>query len=68
MSQLTVEPNFSDADAFYEQLTELHRSRSGEDSERVNARLILLLANHIGDQNILSQAIKIAGEPVQADD
>ena len=68
MSQLTLDPNFSDADAFYEQLTALHKSRQAADSERVNARLILLLANHIGDQAVLAQAIEIAGESVTDND
>lgn len=67
MTELELQPNFSDADAFYEQLTALHKSRDGKDSERVNARLILLLANHIGEQGILEQAMQIAGEAVTDD-
>ena len=62
MSELTLQPNFSDADAFYAQLTALHKSRRAADSERINARLILLLANHIGDQDVLQAALQIAGE------
>ncbi len=62
MSKLTLEPNLSDADAFYAALTELHRGRSDADSERINARLILLLANHIGDGETLQEALRIAGE------
>lgn len=62
MSQLTLEPNFSDADAFYAALADLHRDRSPENSEKINARLILLLANQVGDQAILEQALAIAGQ------
>ena len=62
MSELNLEPNFSDADAFYAALADLHRDRSPELSERINARLILLLANQVGDQHILEQALAIAGQ------
>ncbi len=62
MSQLTLDPNFSDADAFYAALADLHRDRSPETSEKINARLILLLANQVGDQAILEQALAIAGQ------
>ena len=61
MSELNLEPNFSDADAFYAALADVHRDRSAEASERINARLILLLANQVGDQQILEQALAIAG-------
>ncbi|MEE4144532.1 MAG: DUF2783 domain-containing protein [Halieaceae bacterium] len=62
MSGLKLEPNFSDADAFYAALAEVHRDRSPEASERINARLILLLANQVGDQQLLEQALAIAGQ------
>jgi hypothetical protein len=57
---LKVEANFTDPDNFYAALTELHRDLSEQDSARVNARLILLLSNHIGDQNVLLEALNIA--------
>lgn len=62
MSELNLEPNFSDPDAFYAALADIHRDRSAAASERINARLILLLANQVGDQHILEQALAIAGE------
>ncbi len=62
MSSLNLEPNFSDADAFYAALADLHRDCDEATSERINARLILLLANHIGDMNVLRQAMAIAAE------
>ena len=49
-------------DDFYEALIEMHRDLSDEDSQRVNARLILLLANHIGDLNVLKEAMAAARE------
>ena len=60
MPRLELNPNFTDPDAFYEALTALHRDRSEADSERINARLILLLANHIGDQAVLEEAMSHA--------
>jgi hypothetical protein len=61
VSQLSLDPNFSDADAFYAALADVHRDRSPQASEQINARLILLLANQVGDQGILEQALAIAG-------
>lgn len=63
MPRLELDPNFSDPDAFYAALTELHRERSDEESERINARLILLLANHVGNQAVLEEALHIAAAP-----
>ena len=60
--KLITEPNLTDADAFYAALTDLHRDLEPSRSERVNARLILLLANHIGDNAALMQAMAIAAE------
>jgi hypothetical protein len=62
MSKLNLEANFSDADAFYAALADIHRDRSPQDSEKINARLILFLANQVGDQTILEQALAIAGQ------
>lgn len=61
MPKLELKPNFTDPDAFYAALTSLHRERSEAESERINARLILLFANHIGDQSVLEEAISHAG-------
>lgn len=58
---------FSPGDDFYETLIDMHRDLSDEDSERVNASLILLLANHIGDLDVLREAMQIARSTVTAD-
>lgn len=61
-----LEPNrryfrdFSPGDDFYEALIDTHRDLSDEQSERLNARLILLLANHIGDIAVLREAMALA--------
>lgn len=61
MSRLITVPNIDKPDDFYAELLALHEGRSREDSEAVNARLILLLANHIGDRQVLSEALAAAG-------
>lgn len=68
MSKLILKPNFTDADAFYAALTDLHRDADTALSERINARLILLLANHIGNGEILAEALAIAGQTSLEDD
>ncbi len=68
---LIVEPNFFEAgqryfrdfspgDDFYELLIGMHRDLSDEQSAQVNAKLILLLANHIGDISVLREAMLAA--------
>jgi hypothetical protein len=54
---LNTEPNIAAPDDFYEALVELHRDLTPEQSRLVNAKLILLLANQIGDLNILRAAV-----------
>jgi len=54
---LNTEPNIAAPDDFYEALIDLHRDLTPEQSAAVNARLILLLANHIGDAEVLAQAM-----------
>jgi hypothetical protein len=60
IAMLNIEPNFSDPDAFYQALVDMHRDLATQDSHTVNARLILLLANHIGDMNVLQDAMNRA--------
>lgn len=52
--------NFQDADAFYEQLLDAHAGLSREDAELLNARLILLLANQVGNAQVLKDCIDAA--------
>lgn len=54
--------DFSPGDDFYELLIDAHRALSEEQSAKFNAKLILLLANHIGDLVVLREAIARAGE------
>ncbi len=55
---------YTPGDDFYEALIEMHRGLSDEQSAQVNARLILLLANHVGDLAILREAMAIAREDI----
>ncbi|HSV17073.1 MAG TPA: DUF2783 domain-containing protein [Casimicrobiaceae bacterium] len=62
MSALITEPNLAAPDDFYEALIAMHRDLDEAASARCNARLILLLANHIGDHEALLQALAAARE------
>ncbi|MGB0748302.1 MAG: DUF2783 domain-containing protein [Magnetospiraceae bacterium] len=57
---LNLKANINRPDDFYEKLIDLHRGLTAEQSMQVNARLILLLANHVGDSVALDQAMEIA--------
>ena len=56
-------PNLQDADGFYEQLLDAHTGLSREQSELLNARLILLLANQVGDTRVLAECVQAARAP-----
>lgn len=60
MGRLNTQPNIAAADEFYEALVEAHRGLSDAQSELLNARLVLLLANHVGDLATLREAIEAA--------
>ena len=51
---------YTPGDDFYEALIETHQGLTDEQSTAVNARLILLLSNHIGDIGVLREAMRIA--------
>lgn len=52
--------NFQDADTFYEQLLDAHTGLTPEQSGLLNARLILLLANQVGDAQVLKDCVEAA--------
>jgi hypothetical protein len=60
MGTLNIEPNIAGPDDFYEALIELHRDLEPGESAKVNAKLVLLLANHVGDMEVLRQAFAAA--------
>ena len=79
MKHLNVEPNFhtpgqrhrqatQSGDDFYAVLLEAHRGLSDAQSELLNARLVLLLANHIGDLRVLQEALTSARGTLPSED
>ena len=59
---LTTTPNIPDPDGFYADLIALHEGLEEEASHALNARLVLILANHIGDRDVLAEALNLAKE------
>jgi len=57
---MKTELNLQDGDGFYEQLLNAHEGLSSEQSEQLNMRLILVLANQVGDAPILRDCIESA--------
>ena len=66
MANLNTDSNIASPDDFYERLIATHRGLTDGESALVNAKLILLLANHIGDADVLAQAMAAAREGVGA--
>jgi hypothetical protein len=57
---LSTASNFADPDAAYRLLVEAHRGLPEEAHARLDAALVLLLANHIGDAAVFAAAIAAA--------
>ncbi|WP_281858051.1 DUF2783 domain-containing protein [Litoreibacter halocynthiae] len=62
MSTLNLKANIDRPDDFYEALLNAHDGMSKTESDAFNARLILILANHIGDRGLLNEALAKAAE------
>lgn len=60
---LKLDPNIEGADDFYAELLAAHEGLTKEESDALNARLILILANHVGDRSVLAQALAAARAP-----
>jgi hypothetical protein len=52
--------NLQDADGFYEQLLDAHQGLTEQQSALLNARLVLLLANQVGDAKLLKECVEAA--------
>lgn len=59
---MKTDPNWQDADTFYEQLLDAQMDLSAEQVQAFSARLILLLANQVGDARVLGDCIAAARE------
>lgn len=57
---LNHQPNIADPDGFYEALVDSQRDLDDEQCALMNARLVLVLANHIGDRTVLDEALRVA--------
>lgn len=60
MGKLILSANIAKPDDFYAELLDAHDGLSKNESDALNARLILLLANHIGDRDVLTEALRAA--------
>ena len=60
MSALSTSSNFPDPDAAYRLIVEAHRGLPDEEAASLSAALVLVLANHIGDPQVLREAIATA--------
>jgi hypothetical protein len=61
---LSTQSNFADPDAAYRMIVEAHRGISDEQSAALDAALVLILANHIGDLGLLREAVTLAKRSV----
>lgn len=59
---LTVTPNLRDPDAAYAALLAAHKGLSAAESHAFNARLVLILMNHLGDGPAFGEALRLAKE------
>ncbi|WP_037311304.1 DUF2783 domain-containing protein [Ruegeria halocynthiae] len=60
MADLILTPNIDDADDFFADLLATHEGLEKGESDALNARLVLVLANHIGNSDVLKQALHTA--------
>ncbi len=63
---LILTPNIAHPDDIYEALIAAHEGLSRDQSEELNARLILILINHIGDEAVIREALRVARDGLRA--
>ena len=61
---LELSPRIADPDGFYQELIDSQREMDEAQAELMNCKLILILANHIGDRDVLRAALAAAGGQV----
>lgn len=59
---LNVQPNLARPDETYARLVSAHEGLGDEQSNALNARLVLILINHIGDDAVIAEALRLARE------
>jgi hypothetical protein len=60
MADLVTEPNLTDPDGFYAELIAAYEAMDEAETAAFSARLILILSNHIGDREVVAQALRTA--------
>jgi len=65
MPKLVTASQFANPDAAYLALVEARRKLSDEEAAELDMRLVLILANHIGDLDVLREAIALAAQPAR---
>jgi 3-(3-hydroxy-phenyl)propionate hydroxylase len=65
VSRLVTSPNLPDPDGCYAALVAAHQGLTDAASELLNARLVLILANHVGDPQVLHEALALARAAVE---
>jgi hypothetical protein len=68
MTALDTDSKFPDPDLAYRALIDAHRGLSDEESAALNSRLVLILANHIGEQAVLQDALALARRSMEQTD
>lgn len=66
---LKQEMTIPDPDGFYQELLAAHEGLSEEETHALNARLVLILCNEIGDREVIRAALELArrsGQPPEA--
>lgn len=66
MSELIKTQNLAEHDQFYADLLVAHEGLSDSQSHVLNAQLVLIMANHIGDLEVLRQALDLARQGIDA--
>ncbi len=59
MASLTLSANLKEHDDVYQAIMDMHRGMTDDQSEKATAKLVLLLANHIGDPQVILEATAI---------
>lgn len=62
MHHLINTPNIDDHDGYYAELLGVHEGLTEAQSHALNARLVLILSNHIGDRQVLREALALAAK------
>lgn len=64
-SELSKQTNFVEPDLAYTAVIDVHRDLTCAQSAELNACLVFILVNHIGDLNVLNEALSLARRTVE---